>query len=328
MIKKIQSNIIKILFAVLILILPNIVSNSYVVQILNMVCIYILLAIGVNILTGYTGQLSFGQAAFYGIGAYTAALLNTNFGLQFIVILPVAVLVTGIFGAFLAVPALKVRGPYLALVTIGFGEVVRLVMVNWIELTKGPAGIVGVEPPIFFGFKVNNLIHYYYLILFFVVLGVIYQKILINSRTGRAFIAIREDSQAAELTGINITVYKIKAFVISAIYSSVAGVLYAMMIRYVSPDSFTLNDSSIIIWSAMVGGMGTIIGPIVGGVIMTTLPEILRELGELRLVIYGAILLVVIIKYPGGVTPYLIKLKDYLSGVIAKKILKKKEHQN
>ena len=328
MIKTIKNNLIKILLAILIVILPIIVPNSYVVQILNMVCIYILLGIGVNILTGYTGQLSFGQAAFYGIGAYTAALLNTNFGLQFIAVLPIAILVSSLFGVLLAVPALKVRGPYLALVTIGFGEVVRLVMVNWIELTKGPAGIVGVEPPILFGIEFDNLVHYYYLILFFVVIGVAYQKILINSRTGRAFIAIREDSQAAELTGINITLFKVKAFVISAIYSSVAGVLYAMMIRYVSPDSFTLNDSSIIIWSAMVGGMGTLLGPVVGGIIMTTLPEILRDLGEMRLVIYGAILLVVIIKYPGGVVPYLVKFQNYISGILLKHVFIKKSINN
>ncbi len=327
MFKKIKPHIFKIILAIAILLLPNLVSNLYIVQIINMVCIYILLAIGVNILTGYTGQLSFGQAAFYGIGAYTAALLNTHFGLQFIVILPIAIVITAIFGAILAVPALKVRGPYLALVTIGFAEVVRLVMVNWSKLTKGPAGIVGIQSPIFFGFKLDNLIHYYYLILLFVVLGLIYQKMLINSRTGRAFIAIREDSQAAELTGINITAYKIKAFVVSAIYSSVAGVLYAMMIRYVSPDSFTLNDSSIIIWSAMVGGMGTLAGPVVGGIIMTALPEVLRELGSLRLVIYGGILLIVIIRYPGGLTPYLIKLKNYISKRIKKYQSKPKKNQ-
>jgi branched-chain amino acid transport system permease protein len=232
--------------------------------------------------------------------------------------LPIAALITAAFGVVLAIPALKLKGPYLALITIAFGEVVRIVMVNWTELTKGTAGIVGIDSPSIFGFRVENLTHYYYLILFFVVIGILYETILVKSRTGRAFIAVREDAQVAELTGINITSYKIKAFVISAIYSAVAGVLYAMMIRYISPDSFTSNDSSIIIWSAMVGGMGTLVGPIIGGIVMTVLPELLRGLGNMRLVIYGAILLVVIIRYPGGLTPYLGKLLDFLNAKFGK----------
>jgi branched-chain amino acid transport system permease protein len=150
------------------------------------------------------------------------------------------------------------------------------------------------------------------------VLGFLYQSALIHSRTGRALIAIREDDQAAELTGINITAYKIKAFVISAVYSAVAGVLYAMMIRYVSPDSFTANDSSIILWTVLVGGMGSLLGPILGATVMTFLPEALRSLGNMRLVIYGIILLVVIIRYPGGITPYVEKLVNYLKKKIVR----------
>jgi branched-chain amino acid transport system permease protein len=187
-----------------------------------------------------------------------------------------------------------------------------MVMVNWIDVTKGPAGVVGIDAPNILGLNFTSLNSYYYLILFFVVIGFIYQNALIHSRTGRAFIAIREDDQAAELTGINITSYKIKAFVISAVYSAVAGVLYAMMIRYVSPDSFTANDSSIILWTVLVGGMGSLFGPILGATVMTFLPEALRTLGNMRLVIYGVILLIVIIRYPGGLTPYVEKLITFL----------------
>lgn len=303
--------------------LPHCLPNQYAVQILNMIGIYVLLGTGVNILTGYTGQLSLGQASFYGIGAYTAALLSTRFNLPFLIILPIAMCVVAVFGLILAIPALKVRGSYLALMTIGFGEIVRMILVNWVDLTKGPAGIVGIASPNLFGFEFDTLTKYYYLILFFAAIGIAYQAILMRSRTGRAFMAIREDDKAAGLTGINITTYKIRAFVIGAVYSAVAGVLYAMMVCYVSPDSFTTNDSNIILWTAIMGGMGTAVGPVAGAVIMTLLPELLRFTGSMRMVIYGVILLIVIIRYPGGVTPYLQKMIFLVRG--GKSKLKERE---
>ena len=294
-----------------ILILPFLLPNAYIIQIVNMIGIYAIVGTGVNILTGYTGQLSLGQAAFYGSGAYTTALLNTKLGCPFFVVLPASVLVTAVFGVFLAIPALKVRGSYLALLTIGFGEIVRMVLVNWIDLTGGPAGVVGIKAPDLFGFKFDTLFKYYYLIAFFVFIGIMYQKWLMRSRTGRAFMAIRDDDKVAELTGINITTFKIRAFVLSAVYSAVAGVLYAMMIHYVSPDSFTSNDSNMFLWTAIMGGMGTTIGPVIGAIIMNILPEALRFLGDWRMVVYGVILLTVIIRYPGGITPYAKKLIGY-----------------
>ena len=294
-----------------ILILPFLLPNAYIIQIVNMIGIYAIVGTGVNILTGYTGQLSLGQAAFYGIGAYTTALLNTKLGCPFFVVLPASVLVTAVFGVFLAIPALKVRGSYLALLTIGFGEIVRMVLVNWIDLTGGPAGVVGIKAPDLFGFKFYTLFKYYYLIAFFVFIGIMYQKWLMRSRTGMAFMANSDDDKVAELTGINITTFKIRAFVLSAVYSAVAGVLYAMMIHYVSPDSFTSNDSNMFLWTAIMGGMGTTIGPVIGAIIMNILPEALRFLGDWRMVVYGVILLTVIIRYPGGITPYAKKLIGY-----------------
>lgn len=216
-------------------------------------------------------------------------------------------LMTGLFGVVLAVPALKVKGSYLALLTMGFGEVVRIVMINWTPVTNGTAGVLGIESPVLFGFAFDDLKKYYFLILVFVLLGLGYESILIHTRTGRAFVAIREDNEAAELTGINVTAYKIKAFVLSAVYSGVAGCLYAMMIKYVSPDTFVSNTSSVILWTAIVGGFGTVIGPVFGGIIMQVLPEALRFLGDWRLVVYGLILLVVILRFPGGLYPYLQK---------------------
>ena len=296
-----------VVLAVVLLAIPLVTPNMYIMQILNMIGIYIILGIGINVLTGFTGQLSLGQAAFFGIGAYTAALLNTRAGLQFLPCLAGSMLMTSLFGVVLAVPALKVKGSYLALLTMGFGEVVRIVMINWTPVTNGTAGVLGIESPVLFGFAFDDLKKYYFLILVFVLLGLGYESILIHTRTGRAFVAIREDNEAAELTGINVTAYKIKAFVLSAVYSGVAGCLYAMMIKYVSPDTFVSNTSSVILWTAIVGGFGTVIGPVFGGIIMQVLPEALRFLGDWRLVVYGLILLVVILRFPGGLYPYLQK---------------------
>lgn len=295
--------LLKILvIAAILILLPIVTPNMYIMQIINMIGIYIILGIGINVLTGYTGQLSLGQAAFFGIGAYTAALMNTRAGLQFIPCLLGSVVVTAFFGVVLAIPALKVKGSYLALLTMGFGEVVRIVMINWTPVTNGTAGVLGIQSPVIFGFSFDTLKKYYFLILLFVLLGLAYESIIIRTRTGRAFIAIREDNEAAELTGIDVTAYKIKAFVLSAVYCGVAGCLYAMMIKYVSPDTFVSNTSSVILWTAIVGGFGTVIGPVLGGIIMQVLPEALRFLGDWRLVVYGVILLVVILRFPGGLT--------------------------
>lgn len=239
--KKSTSLLKGLIIAIVLLIIPVLTPNMYIMQIINMIGIYIILGIGINVLTGYTGQLSLGQAAFFGIGAYTAALMNTRAGLQFIPCLLGAMVVTGIFGVVLAIPALKVKGSYLALLTMGFGEVVRIVMINWTAVTNGTAGVLGIESPRLFGFAFDTLKKNYYLILVFALLGLAYENILIRTRTGRAFIAVREDNEAAELTGINVTSYKIKAFVLSAVYCGVAGCLYAMMIKYVSPDTFVSN---------------------------------------------------------------------------------------
>ena len=198
--------LLKILvIAAILILLPIVTPNMYIMQIINMIGIYIILGIGINVLTGYTGQLSLGQAAFFGIGAYTAALMNTRAGLQFIPCLLGSVVVTAFFGVVLAIPALKVKGSYLALLTMGFGEVVRIVMINWTPVTNGTAGVLGIQSPVIFGFSFDTLKKYYFLILLFVLLGLAYESIIIRTRTGRAFIAIREDNEAAELTGIILT---------------------------------------------------------------------------------------------------------------------------
>lgn len=308
-----KSGLTPVLFliaAAVVVLIPILTPNMYIMQIINMIGIYIILGTGINVLTGYTGQLSLGQAAFFGIGAYTTALLNTRADQQFFVCLIGSMVMTAIFGVVLAIPALKVKGSYLALLTMGFGEVIRIVMINWTPVTNGTAGILQIQDPVIFGFHFDTLKKYYILIAVFVILCLLYQWRLVTTRTGRALVAIREDSEAAELTGINITTYKIRAFVLSAVYCGIAGCLYAMMIKYVSPDTFISNTSSVILWTAIVGGFGTVVGPVIGGIIMQVLPEALRFLGDWRLVVYGLVLLVVILRFPGGLYPY---IRNYIA---------------
>lgn len=297
-----------IIIAAIVILLPLIMPNTYFIRVMDIVGIYILLSTGSNILTGYAGQLSMGQAAFYGMGAYTAGLISLYLGYNIWFTLPCAIIIACIFGLVLAIPALRLKGGYLTLLTIGFGEIFRLVMNNWVSLTRGPSGITGIETASLFGFSLQTKTQWYYFIFAIAALGLAYQSILMKSRVGRAFIAIREDDQAAELTGIDITRYKIMAFITSAVYSAIAGVLYAHMTGYVSPDSFTSNESNFILWSAIIGGLGTQLGPILGGFIMVVFPEALRALGSLRLVIFGVILMLVIIYYPKGLVPFLQEL--------------------
>jgi len=308
-----------LILAIVLCIIPVISPNNYVVQIVNMAGIYMILAMGFNILAGYAGQVSLGQAAFFAIGAYGSALLNTRFGLPFWVTLPASIVISIIFGVVLAIPALKVRGKYLVLLTIGFGEIVRLVLLNWHEVTGGTSGVLKIEAPSFFGFEFFSLKSYYYLILVFVILLFLYQKRLIGTRAGRALIAIREDEAAAELAGINLSKYKIKAFCIAAVFSGIAGCLYAHMMRYISPDSFRYDESVTILSMAVVGGIGTLGGPLIGALVLSVLPELLRSVGDFRLVIYGVLLIIVVMFCPGGLLQGLVVVKNKLPRVLKKK---------
>ena len=299
--KKSIKYIILIVAAVLLLLFPKFSPNAYLVLVANTIGIYCILVIGFNILTGYTGLVSLGQAGFYAVGGYTTSILNQTLGWNPWLSMLGGILVTVVFGFIVAVPALRVKDKYLVLLTVGFAEIIRLLALNWISLTGGPSGITGVKAPAFFGIKLGMPTKFYYLVLVCVVLSFAYQRILVKSRAGRAFIAIREDEKAAELSGINLTKYKIKSFMISAFFCGLAGVLYAHLVHYVSPDTFTYNESVNILCMGIVGGVGTLSGPAIGAVILTILPELLRKYSSFRMIIYGVLLVVVIMASPGGI---------------------------
>ena len=285
--------------------IPLLTKNEYYLHTLIVGGIYILLVLGLNLILGYTGLLSLGHAAFYGIGAYTSVLLVMVLHVPFWIALPVAGLVAGTAGLLLGFPALRLKGAYLVICTLAFVEIVHQVMMNWESLTRGPMGIPGVPSPA--GFSFGSLVvdfsqkpTYYYLVLLIVSVVILLNYFLVRSRTGRALIAIREDQIAANMIGINLTFYKLLSFYCACFLAGIAGSLYVHYIGYVSPESFTLGESVNIVVMTILGGMGTIIGPILGALGLTFLLEFMRDLADYRLVLYGAILMIVIVVFPEG----------------------------
>lgn len=285
--------------------------NSYFIDIACLIGIYLILAIALNITIGYTGLLDLGFMAFYAIGAYTAAILSIS-GISFWIILPVCMIIGGIVRFLLGVPLLKLRGDYLAIVTLAFGEIVRLLANNAVQITNGPKGLPRVGEKImqinFFSIVFNESICFYYLIFFFVVLTAILSYRLENSRIGRALVAIREDELAAELSGINVANIKSVAFVISGMLGALAGGIYAHWIGFISPEMFTFWESVFLVAMIVLGGMGNLSGVVFGVFLLVGVPEILRSsLGtrfvDYRMLIFGAVMVAVIIFRPQGLFP-------------------------
>lgn len=286
---------------VFLLTVPFIFANSsYMMRTLIIVGIYIILALSLNLVIGFAGQLSMGHAAFYGIGAYTTALLTVTFGVSFWIALAASAMVTALFGLLLGIPTLRLKGDYLAITTIGFGEIVRLILVNWVGVTRGPAGIPGIPSPSIFGFTISTNTQWFYLLLVVVILTVILSQNLLKSRLGRGLIAVRDNEIAAEAMGINPTVLKILAFALGAAIAGVGGSIFAGYIHYVNPDNFTYMESVVILTMVVLGGSGSIPGVIVGAIILAALPEVLREVQLYRYAIYGLMLIILMISRPQG----------------------------
>lgn len=287
--------------------LPWTVKNPYFLHIVIVSGIFVLLASSLNLITGYTGRLNLGHAAFYGIGAYSSTLLVMKLGISVWLAMPLAGLITVFFGILIGIPCLKLKGSYLAITTLAFGEITRLGMMNLVTLTNGPLGIRGIPgpPPIIFGYSFfisfESKTSYYYLLLALCLICLLIIKRLLNSQIGKTFMAIREDEVRAGTVGIDTTQIKIMNFALGAFFAGIAGSFYAHYVRFISPDSFTLNETFTILTMVVVGGLGTFYGPIVGGVIFTFLPEFLRAIAEYRMMIYGLMMSVAIIFMPEGI---------------------------
>jgi branched-chain amino acid transport system permease protein len=282
------------ILAVLLLI-PAFITNLYYIQVLIFIGIYIILTLSLNLLNGYVGLLSIGHAAFYGIGAYASAKLMMEVGLPFLLAMFGAGVIAGFFGYLIAKPTLRLSGIYMTLSTLGFNIILFLLLQNWMGFTNGPLGIMDIPPPVIFGYEVSTRIDYYYLILILVLLTLGSMYRLIHCRFGRALIAIRENELAAEATGVNTTRYKIQAFVLAAFYAGIAGSFYAHFIKYISPDSFYIYESFILLAMLAFGGQGNLIGPVVGAAILLVIPEVFRFLQEYRMFVYGGVLIVMML---------------------------------
>ncbi len=290
---------INISVGILLLILPAFL-NPYYLRITIMAGIYMILASSLNIIIGFTGMFSLGHGAFYGIGAYVSALLARNFGLSFWLTMLIAGLVAGCFGTLIGLATLRLRAIFLAFTTLGFGEITRIIILNWISVTRGPMGVPGIPIPTLFGISFKP-IAYYYLIVVLVLLTVLIVYRLYYSRVGRAFLAIREDELATKNMGINVFAFKTLAFTLACALAGVAGAYYAHFARYISADQFGNNESFMILAMVALGGTGSIAGPLIGAFILVLLPEVFRFLAEYRMVLYGLILICVIVLKPGGI---------------------------
>jgi branched-chain amino acid transport system permease protein len=267
-----------ILFIVGLLSLPF-WADPYIVYMSNISGIAIVAAMGLNILTGLTGQISLGHAAFVAIGAYTSAILATRLNMPFWITIPSGGIVAAFFGTLLGIPCLRLKGLYLAMATMSFGVVVEYTVTHWESLTMGVRGI-SIPAPSIFGYTLGDPSKLFYVTIFFVALLTLGAKNIARTRVGRAFVAIRDRDVAAEVIGVNLTKYKVMAFAISAFYGGVAGGLYSYSTGYLHPENFTLLLSIEYIAMIIVGGLGSILGSIFGAVFLTVMPDIIKSVAD------------------------------------------------
>ena len=286
----------------ILVIFPHILS-TYQINIMITALMYVVLGLGLNIVVGVAGLLDLGYVAFYAVGAYTYALLHLHFGLGFWAALPLGGLLAATFGIMLGFPVLRLRGDYLAIVTLGFGEIIRLILENWSDFSQGPSGISGIPRPGLFGIEMNldqSISYLYYLMIALVIFTIFVVNRLQNSRIGRAWFALREDEIACQAMGIDKTRTKLTAFSLGAFWAGMVGVIFAAKTTFVNPASFTFLESAIILCIVVLGGMGSIIGVIIAALILMLLPEYLRAFSEYRMLVFGGTLVLMMVFRPKG----------------------------
>ncbi len=305
-------------------------STNYILRVLTMAMLYMVLALGLNIVPGFNGLLDLGFVGFYGIGAYTAGLLTVHFGISFWIIVPLAALNGALWGILLGAPTLRLTGDYFAIVTFGFSELVVMTMRNELWLTRGPMGLPGIAPPSIFGHEITLDWEYFYLVIFLLIVVVFIVSRLQDSKIGRAWFGIRENEIAAQCCGINLIQYKVTAFAISASIGAAGGAFFANWFKFIHPDMFKFWESVLILCLIVLGGLGSIVGTMLGALVMIPLFEILRtvlpqELFNARYLIYGATLVIMMRLRPDGLLPFIQdrekkakqaaeRLSDYLAG--------------
>ena len=297
------------------------VLDSYQINIITTAMIYIILGLGLNIVVGLAGLLDLGYVAFYAVGAYSYALLNYHFEISFWLALPIGGALGMLFGILLGFPVLRLRGDYLAIVTLGFGSIIRIVLENWSDFSFGPRGVSGIDRPTFFGLDLNltqSAVAMYYMLIVFAIITIFCINRLQDSRIGRAWVAMREDEIACQAMGIDRTTAKLTAFALGATWAGFMGVVFAAKTTFINPASFTFLESAIILAIVVLGGMGSILGVILAALILILLPEYLRAFSELRMLIFGGAMVLMMVFRPQGL----------ISSTRRKYIFKKKGEDN
>jgi branched-chain amino acid transport system permease protein len=290
------------------------VTPMYHTSIMISALVYVILGLGLNIVVGLAGLLDLGYVAFYAVGAYAYALLNMHYGWSFWVVLPLSALLGCLFGTLLGYPVLRLRGDYLAIVTLGFGEIIRMVLENWVDFSNGPRGIGNIPGPSSFGIELNqhqSVIYIYFIIIAVCLITIFFVNRLENSRIGRAWIALRDDEIACQAMGIDKTKTKLTAFALGATWAGLAGVIFAAKTSYINPMSFTIWESITILCVVVIGGMGSAIGVIAGALVLILLPEYLRAVAEYRMLVFGALQVIVMVFKPEGLIEAVRKTYKY-----------------
>jgi branched-chain amino acid transport system permease protein len=290
------------------------VSSRYGQDVAINVLVYVALGLGLNIVVGLAGLLDLGYIAFYGVGAYTYALFSIHYQLSFWLALPLCAVFAATAGCIIGYPTLRMRGDYLAIVTLGFGEILRLVLNNWMALTGGPNGLLGIKAPVVYipdpeqGWEITRTLvksptAQYFLILAIAAFTVLAVRRLADSRVGRAWEAIREDETAASIMGVNTFALKLLAYAMGAVFGGLAGAFFSAKMRFVSPGSFTFIESAMVLAMVVLGGMGSIPGIVLGAIALIALPEVFRDFEHYRMLVFGAAMAVMMLFRPAGLIP-------------------------
>ncbi|WP_248961410.1 branched-chain amino acid ABC transporter permease [Sphaerisporangium perillae] len=276
---------------------PFLIATPYALSVMTSAAIFVMLASGLNIVVGFCGLLDLGYVAFFAVGAYTSGVLSTRFGLPLLMTVPAVIVVTVIAGIVIGAPTLRLRSDYLAIVTLGFGEIIRITANN-LDVTGGPSGIYGIP-----GLSGSPVV-FYYITVVIVSLAVIGASRLGRSRLGRAWRFVREDEDAAEAMGVHTYRVKLAAYIAGAVWGGLAGVLFAGQLSAISPGSFTFLQSALVLMAVVLGGMGSTPGVVVGAIVISLLPEVLRDFADYRFFAFGVLLIVVMLVRPQGLWPH------------------------
>jgi len=291
-----------IIAALVLLLLPAMTTNGYYLHIVNIILLYCIISVSINLVGGYGGHLVMGHACYVGVAAYTTAILAVNYHLPFLVTFPLSIIMATLYGFLTGIICVgRIKGDYVMIVTMGVSEITRIFFINSTGLTGGPMGIPQVPGITMFGFGFTSSRQYYYLFLFFLLFTILVIRSIVNSKFGRAVVAIREDETAAKAMGIQITGNKIITFTISAFFAGLAGVLFAHYNQFIGPMQFDLDEGLLYYQMIIIGGLGSIPGSVLGAAILILIPEVFRGVAEYRTIVYGLIMVIMMVVRPQGI---------------------------